>query len=113
MKIRVGLSKSQRGEVEKMMRATKSRIEAQRCRMVWLLGHGESPSQAQAKVGCVRSTVYTTLYRFEDEGLEGLRDKRLCREPRKATAPVREQLLRYLDGTPRDMDLGIARLATA
>jgi len=48
----------------------------------------------RAKVDCVRSTVYTTLYRFEDESLEGLLDKRLYPGARKATPDVREQLLR-------------------
>jgi transposase len=102
MKIRVEVARTQCDAVEKMMRMTKSRIEAQRCRIVLLLAHGDSPAQVQMKVGCVRSTVYTTLYRFEDEGFQGLRDKRLQREPRKATAPVRAQLLAYLDETPQD-----------
>ena len=102
MKIRVALSETQHGELEEMMRKTKSRVEAQRCRIVQLLAQGDSPAETQVKVGCVRSTVYATLYRFEDEGIEGLRDKRLQRAPRKATAPVRAQLLDYLDSVPRD-----------
>lgn len=102
MRIRIQLSRSQRSELEGMMRRTKSRIEAQRCRIILLLAQGDSPSEVKAKVGCVRSTVYMTLYRFEDEGSAGLWDKRLQRTPRKATAPVREQLVKYLDGTPRD-----------
>ena len=102
MKIRIELSGMQGSALEQLMRGTKSRIEAQRCRIISLLAQGESPSQVKEKVGCVRSTVYMTLYRFEDEGIEGLLDKRLQRGPRKATAPVRAQLLEYLDGTPRD-----------
>jgi transposase len=103
MKIRVELSKTQMRELEKMMRATKSRIEAERCRIILLLAQGDSPGQVQSKAGCVRSTVYTTLYRFEEEGLDGLLDKRLHRPPRKATAEVRAQLLSYLDCTPQDL----------
>lgn len=102
MKIRVKLTEMQRGKVKDFMRKTTSRIEAQRCRIVLLLAEGQSPSQTQAQVGCVRSTVYTALYRFEDEGLAGLRDKRLQCEPRKATAAVRQKLLSYLDGVPGD-----------
>jgi len=102
MKIRIELSGMQGSALEQSMRGTKSRIEAQRCRIISLLAQGESPSQVQEKVGCVRSTVYMTLYRFWDEGIKGLLDKRLQRGPRKATAPVRAQLLEYLDGTPRD-----------
>jgi transposase len=102
MKIRVVLSGMQRREVEQMMRETKSRVEAQRCRILLLLSQGDSPSLVREKVGCVRSTVYTTLYRFEDEDMAGLMDKRRHREPRKATAQVRKHLLAYLDGPPRD-----------
>ena len=43
MKIRVELSKSQRGELEDLMRKTKSRVEAQRCRIIRLLAQGDSP----------------------------------------------------------------------
>ena len=102
MRIRVELSHAQRSEIEDMMRKTKSRVEAQRCRIILLLAQGDSPGEVAAKVGCVRSTVYMTLYRFEDEGDAGLGDKRLRRSPRKATAAVRKQLLAYLDDTPRD-----------
>lgn len=102
MKIYVSLSNWQRWKIEELMKRTTSRIEAQRCRIVLLLADGETPSQVRAKVGCVRSTVYTTLYRFEDKSLEGLLDRRLQPGARKATPDVREQLLRYLDGTPKD-----------
>jgi len=102
MKIRIRLVSTQVERIESMMRDTRSRVEAQRCRIVLLLAAGERPGAVMEKVGCVRSTVYTTLYRFEDEGIEGLLDKRLTREPRKATAPVRAQLLEYVERTPRD-----------
>jgi len=102
MKIRVQLSAGQQYEIAKMMQKTKSRVEALRCRVILLLADGESPSEVQKCVGCVRSTIYTTLYRFEDEGTDGLRDKRLCAPARKATPEVREQLLAYLDCVPKD-----------
>ena len=102
MKIRVSLSKVQHLDIEKMMAKTKSRIEARRCRIVLLLAQDNTPTQVREKVGCVRSTVYTTLYRFEDEGMDGLGDKRLQPHPRKATPQVRAQLLDYLDKPPKD-----------
>lgn len=102
MKIRVSFSRAQHLEIEKMMAKTRSRVEAQRCRIVLLLAEGSTPSQVREKVGCVRSTVYTTLYRFEDEGFEGLLDKRLQPNARKATPEVRKQLLQYLDEAPKD-----------
>jgi transposase len=102
MKIRVRLGTEQQYEIAKMMQKTKSRVEALRCRIILLLADGESPGEVQKRAGCVRSTIYTTLYRFEDEGIDGLRDKRLCPPARKATPEVREQLLAYLEKVPKD-----------
>jgi len=102
MKIRVCLTELQHSEIEKLMANTKSRIEAQRCRIMLLLSQDYTPGQVQKMVGCVRSTVYMTVYRFEDEGMEGLRDKRLQPHPRKATPKVRAQLLGYLGQSPKD-----------
>jgi len=101
MKIRVELCETQREAITKFMNETRSRIEAQRCRIVLLLADGVRPAEIHRMAGCVRSTIYVTLYRFEEQGLEGLRDQRLHREPRKATAEVREKLLGYLDQSPR------------
>lgn len=102
MKIRVQLGTEQLYEIAKMMQKTKSRVEALRCRVILLLADGMSPCEVEERVGCVRSTVYTTLYRFEDEGVDGLRDKRLYAPARKATPEVREQLLAYLEKVPKD-----------
>jgi len=85
-----------------MKRKTRSRVEAMRCRIVLLLDSGESVSGISAMVDCVRSTVYTTLYRFEDEGMNGLLDKRRSPGARKATPEVRAKLLSYLDDGPRE-----------
>ena len=102
MKIQVALSQTQRVEVENMMAKSTSRVEAQRCRIVLLLSEGRRPTQVQRIVGCVRSTVYTTLYRFEDEGMKAFCDKRLQPIAPKATREVRAQLLDYLDTSPKD-----------
>jgi len=101
MKILVSLTETQREHVEKLMRTTRSRIEAQRCRIILLLAEGRSVREVHSRVGCVRSTVYTTLYRFEEQAMDAFLDRRLHREPRKATPAVRQQLLDYLDHTPR------------
>lgn len=102
MKVHVCLTETQRIELEKMMSRTNSRIEAQRCRIILLLASKYKPAQVQTRVGCVRSTVYTTLYRFEDQGMDGLHDKRLQPSARKATPEVRAKLLSYLDKPPKD-----------
>ncbi len=83
------------------MRRTASRVEAQRCRIILLLAEGRRVREVHELVGCVRCTVYTTLYRFEDMGMDGLTDRRLHPAARKATPEVRGQLLAYLDHAPQ------------
>jgi len=50
----------------------------------------------------VRATVYRTVYRFEKEGEDGLRDGRKRRLPLKATAETVAQLLRHSDVVPTE-----------
>lgn len=101
MSIGLSLIHSQRRKIVSMKRKTTSRVEAMRCRIVLLLASGEAVSCISTMVDCVRSTVYTTLYRFEDEGIEGLLDKRRSPGARKATPEVRAKLLSYLDDAPK------------
>ena len=102
MSIVVCLPRSQRRRMQKMYRKTKSRIEALRCRVLLLLHDGRSASEVAEVAGCVRATVYRTVYRFEDLGETGLHDQRQFREPTKVTPEVEEQLLSYLDAVPGD-----------
>lgn len=102
MKIRVELTKAQHLEIGAMMGRTMSRVEAMRCRIMLLLADGLSVVEVQKIVGCVRSTVYKTLYRVEDGGLDGLVDQRLQGIPRKATVQVRKYLVEYVGQTPQD-----------
>lgn len=101
MSIGLSLLHSQRRKIVDMKRKTTSRVEAMRCRIVLLLASGETVSGISTMVDCVRSTVYTTLYRFEEEGMDGLLDKRRLPGARKATPEVRAKLLSYLDDAPK------------
>lgn len=101
MHIRVSLTAEQTAEIRRFMKRTTSRVEAQRCRIILLLAEGRRVRDVGEMVGCVRCTVYTTLYRFEDAGMDGLIDRRLRPAARKATPQVRGQLLTYLDHTPQ------------
>ena len=53
-------------------------------------------------VGCLRATVYRTVYRYEELGEGSIRDQRRCRPPSKVTQLVEDQLLEYLDHVPQD-----------
>jgi len=67
-----------------------------------LLHDGLRASEVAESVGCVRATVYRTVYRFEELGEEAIYDRRLCRRPDKVTDEVQAQLLGYLDAVPQD-----------
>lgn len=102
MKIHFSLPRPQRRRMRRRMMKTPCRIEALRCRVLLLL-HEEQVAAFVAEIaGCVRATVYRTVYRFEDLGEDGLQDQRAWREPTKATAEVEEGLLGYLAHVPKD-----------
>lgn len=102
MRIVVSLPRGQRRRMRRTLRKTKSRIEAMRCRILLLLHDGHGASAVAEVVGCVRASVYRTVYRFDDLGDDAVHDQRECREPSKVTPAVQERLLGYLDGVPRD-----------
>ena len=102
MSIEVSLSQSQRRRVKKLLRKTRSRIVALRCRVLLLLHYGYTAAEVAVRVGCVRATVYRTVYRYEELGEQALQDQRQLREPVKVTPEVEERLLGYLDGVPSD-----------
>ena len=102
MSIDVSLPRGQRRRMHKLLRKTKSRIEALRARILLLLHERHAASEVAERADCVRATVYRTVYRFEELGEESLHDQRSCREPEKATLEVEEHLLGYLDDVPND-----------
>jgi len=102
MSIVVELGVSQYAELERRSRKSKSVVERCRSRILLLLADGYSVEEVTELVGCVRSTVYRTLYRFEDMGLDGMVDGRSRRGPCKVTADIRSALLKYLDHAPKD-----------
>ena len=86
----------------RLLRKTRSRIEALRARVLLLLHEGVLPGVVAEMAGCARATVYRTLYRFEDLGEDALLDQRRLRPPSKVTAEVEARLVGYIDGSPQD-----------
>ena len=78
------------------------RIEALRCRVMLLLERGYPTANETSTAGCVQTTVYRTLYRFELLGEEVLHDQRTQRPGDKVTSALEQQLLRFLGGIPLD-----------
>jgi len=102
MSIGLCLGRGQRRRMQTLLRKTKSRIEALRVRVLLLLHEQEPVAEVARRVGCVRATVYRTVYRFEELGEDGLVDRRAYRQPSKVTTLVERLLLGYLDHVPGD-----------
>ncbi len=102
MTISLRLDRGQRRRMMRLLRKTRSRIEALRARVLLLLWEGLIPSVVAETVGCARATVYRTLYRFEDLGEDALLDQRQDRPPSKVTSEVERTLVGYIDGSPQD-----------
>ena len=79
MNINPRIDRGQRRRMKRLLQKTSSRIEALRARVLLLLHGGLEPSQVAEAVGCARTTVYRTLYRYEDLGEEALFDRRKAR----------------------------------
>lgn len=103
MRILIALTRPQRRRIQRRLRKTRCRIEALRSRIVLLLAEGRSVAEVAQIAGCVRATVYYTLYRFEDAGEEGLVDGRRAPEARKLTPQVLDRLVAYVERTPREL----------
>lgn len=101
--IAVDLARALRRRIERRLRKTRDRIETTRCRILLLLDKGVAPGQVYSMVGCDRSTVYKTVYRFDEFGEDSLSDRRFSPRPRKVTPDLLERLLFLLDESPRDM----------
>ena len=102
MSIEVFLPRAQRQRFKRMLRKTRSRIEALRCRVLLLLHEQRPVSEVATLVGCVRATVYRTAYRYEEMGEASVIDQRTRREAEKMTLDLQGCLLIYLDGVPQD-----------
>jgi transposase len=101
MNVAIRMYRAQRRRVEKRLRHTRCRIEALRCRILLLLDARKSVVSVAAIAGCVRATVYRTVYRFEDLDEDALVDRRYESLPRKVPVDGRRRLLSYLDENPR------------
>jgi len=102
MTISLRLDRGQRRRMQRLLRKTRSRIEALRARILLLLDEGVAPGVVAEVAGCARATVYRTLYRFENLGEDALLDQRQLRSPSKVTAEIETRLVGYIDGSPQD-----------
>lgn len=75
-----------------------------RCRIVLLALRGFMAVQIADKVGCSRRTVQQWVYRYRDEGLEGLRERPRPGQPKKLAATSEVDFRKRLEAGPTAAD---------
>ncbi len=75
-----------------------------RCRIILLALRGETAVQIADKVGCSRRTAQHWVYRYRDEGLEGLRVRPRPGQPKKLAASSEEGFRKRLETGPTASD---------
>lgn len=101
MSIQGQIPRCQRRRLQRILRKTRCRITALRCRVLLLLHAGQCVAAVAACVDCVRATVYRTVYRYETLGEDSVIDQRTLRTPAKVTPALAQRLLSYLDESPK------------
>lgn len=102
MNINLKLTGSQKRKLKRIAHETSKKIEAMRCRILLLINKSNSVKEVSRMVGCVRATVYRTLYSFEYYGSDCVIDRRNLRPPLKVTDYIYEKLKEYVSGYPQN-----------
>jgi putative transposase len=102
MKIDFYLYRAQRRRIERRFKKSKDKIENLRCRILLLLDKKMKVRHISDALGCVRATVYRTVYRFHEMGEIGLIDQRTFSEPVKITPEITSAILNYIEKSPRE-----------
>jgi transposase len=75
-----------------------------RCRVVLLALRGLMATQIADKVGCSRRTAQQWVYRYRDEGLDGLRERPRPGQPKKLATASEAGFRRRLEAGPTAAD---------
>lgn len=89
----------ERDQLKRMKRQEVGRV-AMRAHMVLLSDRGYSPSEVADLHDVSHPTVYKWIDRFDEEGPEGLRDRKREGRPRALGEEAREEIERLLEGDP-------------
>ncbi|MBU1949264.1 MAG: IS630 family transposase, partial [Candidatus Eisenbacteria bacterium] len=100
------LTRKAREELEAMIRhqCGEARLY-RRARIVLLAASGESKSSIARQLGTNRTRVGEWLYRFEQDGVEGLQDYERCGRPKTISTPERHQVIATACRSPREFGI--------
>jgi len=95
------VSNEDRNKLEAILRRSKSTAaEARRGRIILLAAEGESNRQISLKVGCKARAVSYWRQRYQEQGLEGLRDKRRSGRPLKISVARKQEVVNRVCAAP-------------
>ncbi len=98
------ISRAERAELQQWRRVRNTPHSlAQRARLILLLADGVAPVNIMANLDVTRPTVFKWRKRFEQDGVDGLRDRPRPGQPRKLTEKTIKEVLRLtVDYIPRE-----------
>lgn len=91
----------ERDQLKRMKRQEIGRV-AMRAHMILLSDRGHSPSEIADLHDVSHPTVYKWIDRFDEEGPEGLHDRKRDGRPRELGKEAREEIDRLLEGNPTE-----------
>ena len=100
----MSLSRSLRRRIQKLDRKTRDADLRVRCRVLLKVDQGMSRNVAAREVGCVPSTAWCIVRRFQLWGEASLFDGRCENGDHKVDEDIQAGIWRILVGTPRDYD---------
>ncbi|MEX2258283.1 MAG: IS630 family transposase [Woeseia sp.] len=98
------ISRAEHAELQRWRRVRNTPHSlAQRARLILLLADGVAPVDIMATLDVTRPTVFKWRKRFEQDGVDGLRDRPRPGQPRKVTEKKFKEVLRLtVDYIPRE-----------
>lgn len=100
--ILVSLARRDKRKLTRFLRNTKDAAMRVRCTIILALAEGESVSAVARSVVVSRTTVYKWARRYNSEGMEGLVDRRLQSQNKKADEDYLQALWETLRLTPQE-----------
>jgi len=95
-----------RGELETQYKNSQDPVESRRYHLLWLVSQDYSLTEAAKVVGLNDNYGYKIVKRYNQEGVEGLKNRRKLRCPGKTRALLNEnqeqELLEQLESPPSD-----------
>lgn len=99
----IKLYRAQRRRLQQKERKERDAEVRQRYRIILLSGQGDKPTAIHRATGAARSTIYRTFGKFETEGVDGLRNRRVEVEATKVTDEFLSRLVELLSMTPQKL----------